>query len=103
MTTPSYCEFGGMGTDSVLAGGGKMVEEGLKAAGDLRVPFAPVVAAGFGVELVCEMALVEARGKAAIRFEQRFLLTGGEIDVGSYGGVDGLHEEEGIARLARLT
>ena len=74
------------------ARGGDVLEEGLEAAGDLGVPFAPVVAAGFGVELVREIVFAEARGKAAVGFEQRLLLAGGEIDVGSYGGIGGLHK-----------
>jgi hypothetical protein len=78
-----------------------MVEEGIEAIWYLGVPFAPVVATGLGVELVSEIALAEARGKTAVRFEQGLVFSGGEVDVGSYSGIGGLHKEEGIAGSPR--
>ena len=65
----------------------EVTEQALKAAGKLGVPFAPVVPAGLGVELVIEMPFVEAGCEAAIRFEQRLLVSGGEIEKWRRGGI----------------
>ena len=46
----------------------EMVEEAVEAAGELGIPFIPVVAARFCMELVRELALVETRCEAAVGF-----------------------------------
>ena len=59
----------------------EMAKEAGEAAGDLGIPFIPGVAAGFCVELVGEMALVETRCETAVGFEERFICASGEIEV----------------------
>ena len=81
----------------------EMVQEAVEAGGDLRVPFAPIVGAWPGVELVSERSGLEAGGEAADGFEERFLLAGGNEDVWSDIGVGGLDQMEWVAGEAGWT
>jgi hypothetical protein len=79
-----------------------MLEQALKAAGDLGIPFTPVVAAGFRLEFIREMAVMEKGGKSTVGIEQRFLFTCGEIEVRGLRWVGGLHKKEWVSFLASL-
>jgi hypothetical protein len=64
-----------------------MLQQTLEAAWNLGVPFPPVVAARLGVELIGEMVLAEPSRKSSVGFEQRFPVSGSEIEVRSDGRV----------------
>ena len=79
-----------------------VLSKALKASGDLRVPFIPVVTAGPGVKFVREVALLEERDESTNRRQKRFLLTCGDVEVGRLGWVGGFDQDEWIALQARL-
>jgi hypothetical protein len=79
-----------------------VVEESVEADGNLCVPLVPGVSAGPGVELIGEMAGLEAGGEAAIGIEKRLLFTGSEEDVGSCGGIGGLNWPQRLKLKRRL-
>ena len=72
-------------------------QQTLEAAGNLRVLFAPVVAAGHGVELIGEAAAFEKCRESPVGVKQGFHLSGGEIDIRRSGRVGGMRQHEWIA------
>src|ERR1039458_9163693 len=79
-----------------------MPHQALEAARNLRVPFAPVVADGFGAELEVEAATLEQCGNSSVGSEQRLAPSGGEINGWRLSGIGSLAKHEGIGAVACL-
>ena len=69
----------------------------LKAAGNLCVPFIPIVTAWLGVKFDGEIALLEKRDKSTNWRLKWFLFSCRDIEVGRSARVSGFQQNEGIA------
>ena len=74
----------------------------LKASGNLRVPFAPIVSARLGVKFEGEIPLFEKRYKSTDWRQKRFLFSCGDVEIRCFCRVSGFDQDEGIALHARL-
>lgn len=76
--------------------------EALKAAGNLCVPFIPIVTAWFGMKFEGEIALLEKRDKSADWRQEWFLLSSSDVKVWRIGRGGGFDQNEGIAVRTRF-
>ena len=79
-----------------------VLDEALKATGNLRVPFIPIVAAWLGVKFEGEIVLLEKRYESANWRQEWFLLSCGDVEVWRTGWVSGFDQKERIAVHARF-
>lgn len=80
----------------------EVLKQGLEAVGDLGVPRGPGVSARYGVEFRGEMEGASALGESLVGFEERLILSDGEIEVGRAPGISGLDQLEGVTGEAGL-
>ena len=69
----------------------------LEAAGNLRVPFIPIVTAWLGVKFEGEIALLEKRNESTNWRQKWFLFSCRDVEVWRTPRVSGFHQNEGIA------
>jgi len=61
----------------------EMLQQGVKATGNLLVPLRPIVDSRACVEFKSEFAFLKPLCKASVRLKERFLLSDREVDVWS--------------------
>ena len=81
----------------LLRGRINMSKQTFETAGNLAVPFVPVVPTGPNVELVCEMSTSQVLCKGSIGTQQRLILAGGKVDAGCSCRIRGLDQRERIS------